>query len=48
MLGNFPSYLTNIANEQPNFLLDELENRQYYKPKGWPPFSSEIGGHPLG
>ena len=34
MLENFPSYITNLA--------DEIENRRYYKQRGRPPYSSAM------
>ena len=42
MLDNFPSYLKNIAEEHPESILTELEKRQYYKPKGRPPYSTQV------
>ena len=39
MLENFPSYITNLADGNPYSLLDEIENRRYYKPRGRPPYS---------
>ena len=40
MLENFPSYIKNLADVNPYSLLDEIENRRHYKPKGRPPYSS--------
>ena len=40
MLENFPSYIKNLADVNPYSLLDEIENRRRYKPRGRPPYSS--------
>ena len=42
MLENFPNYIKNSAEEHPYSILDELRKRQHYKPKGRPPYSSEL------
>ena len=42
MLFNFPAYLANQAENNPNSILDELRSRQCLKPKGRPPYSPEV------
>ena len=42
MLENFPSYIKSTASEHPLPILDELQKRQFFKPKGRPPFSVEM------
>ena len=42
MLGNFPAYIANAAQDHPFSILEELRKRQHYKPKGRPPFSSQL------
>jgi len=40
---NFPSYLRSFEEIQKEFaILHELNERQYYKPKGGPPYSSSL------
>ena len=41
MLENFPTYIKNIV-EDPYWILNELQKRQHYKPKGHPPFSADL------
>ena len=42
MLENFPQYMKNVVEEHPNSILQELQKRQYYKPKGRHSFSVEL------
>ena len=47
MISNFPPYLKNIAEERNSdegsmSILDELEQRKHYKPKGRPPYSAAL------
>ena len=45
MLHNFPAYLRNVAadnNGSDCSILEELERRKHYKPKGRPPYSASI------
>ena len=47
MIGNFPSYLRNVAEDKSNddgsmSILDELEQRKYYHRKGRPPYSAAL------
>jgi len=42
MLENFSSYISNFAIENHNELLEELTQRQFYKPKGRPPCSAAM------
>ena len=42
MLENFPSYIKNLVDGNACTLLDEIENRRYYKPRGRPPYFSAI------
>lgn len=43
MLENFPSYLTNTAEQHPPTILDELQKRQMYNnPNGQLPYSPEV------
>ena len=41
-LEEFPKYMKGIAGNSEYSILNELEKRKHYKPKGRPPFSSEI------
>ena len=41
-LEEFPKYIKGIAGNSEYSILNELEKRKHYKPKGRPPFSSEI------
>ena len=41
-LENFPPYIRNTAVENDNELLQELTERQYYQPKGRPPYSANM------
>ena len=47
MLQNFPVYLSNKADEMSNNILEELQRRQHYKPKGQPPYSAEMRRYAL-
>ena len=40
MIENFPTYIKNV--EDPYLILNELQKRQRYKPKGSPPFSADL------
>lgn len=42
MLLNFPAYIRTNATENQQLLLDELKQRELYKPKGRPPFSASM------
>ena len=42
MLKNFPNYLQNLNKNDEKDLIQELQKRQYYKPKGRPPYSSKM------
>ena len=42
MLENLPSQIRNVAFDNYNELLDELNKRQFLKPKGRPPYSVEM------
>ena len=42
MLDNFPAYINNRASEMPQDILQEMEKIQYIKPKGRPPYSSQL------
>ena len=42
MLENFPTYIKNVAEEDPFSISNELQKRQHYKPKGCPPFSADL------
>ena len=42
MLENFPTYIKNVVEEDPYLILNELQKRQHYKPKGCPPFSADL------
>jgi hypothetical protein len=42
MLENFPAYIRNVAIDNHNELLDELNKRQFFKPKGRPPYSAAM------
>ena len=42
MLINLAPYIRNFSEQNPYSLIEELENRRNYKPKGHPPFSSEM------
>ena len=42
MLQNLPGYIRNKTEEHSNSILDELQQRQYYKPKGRPPYSAKM------
>ena len=42
MLQNLPGYIRNKSEEHSNSILDELQQQQYYKPKGRPPYSAEM------
>ena len=42
MLENLPAYIRNVAVETPYTLLDEMNARRNYKPKGRPPFSAAM------
>ena len=49
MLGNLPTHIRNVAFDNYNEFLDELNKRQFLKPKGKPPYSVEMircGLHP--
>ena len=41
-LQNFPAYLRNTNENISKSLLSELFQRQYYKPKGRPPYSADM------
>ena len=42
MLENLPDHIHNVAFHNYNELLDELNKRQFLKPKGRPPYSVEM------
>ena len=42
MLENFPPYIRSTAIENQQVLLDELKQRELYKPTGRPPFSASM------
>ena len=42
MLENFPTCIKNVVEEDPYSILNELQKRQHYKPKGRPPFSADL------
>ena len=42
MLENVPAHIRNVAFDNCNELLDELNKRQFLKPKGRPPYSVEM------
>ena len=42
MLENFPNYLQNLNKNDENDLIQELQKRQRYKPKGRPSYSSKM------
>ena len=42
MLENFPTYIKNVVEEDPYSILNELQKRQHYKPKGRSPFSADL------
>ena len=42
MLENFPNYLQNLNKNDENDLIQELQKRQHYKPKGRPPYASKM------
>ena len=42
MLENFSNHLQNVNKNDENDLIQELQKRQQYKPKGRPPYSSKI------
>ena len=42
MLENFPRYIRSAAIENQQVLLDELKQKQLYKPTGRPPFSASM------
>ena len=42
MLENLPTHIRNVAFDNYNALLDELNKRQFLKPKGRPPYSVEM------
>ena len=42
MLENFPAYIRNTALTNHNTILDEIKNRELYKPQGRPPYSAEM------
>ena len=41
-LENFPEYIRNTATDNYNGLLNELSQRNLYKPQGRPPYASVI------
>ena len=41
-LVNFPSYIRNTAVENHNSILKEFKEKQFYRPKGRPPYSAEM------
>ena len=47
MLENLPAHIRNVAFDNYNELLDELNKRQLLKPKRRPPYSVEIIHHGL-
>ena len=42
MLENFPNYLQNLNKNDENDLIQELQKRQHYKPKGRPSYSFKM------
>ena len=42
MLENLPAYIGNVVFDNYNELLDEINKRQFIKPKGRPPYSVEM------
>ncbi|MEO0684954.1 MAG: hypothetical protein AAFY76_07890, partial [Cyanobacteria bacterium J06649_11] len=42
ILLNFPAYIRTTATENQQLLLDELKQRELYKPRGRPPFSASM------
>ena len=42
MLENFPNYLQNFNKNDENDMIQELQKRYHYKPKGRPPYSSKM------
>ena len=42
MLENLPAYIRNVVFDNYNELLDEINKRQFIKPKGRPPYSVEM------
>ena len=42
MLINLAPYIRNVSEQNPYSLIEKIENRRNYKPKGHYPFSSEI------
>ena len=42
MLENLPAYIRNVATETPFTILDELNERKNFKPKGRPPYSAAM------
>ena len=41
-LENFPAYIRNTATDNYNELLNELNQRNFYKPQGRPPYASVV------
>ena len=41
-LENFPAYIQNTATDNYNELLNELNQRNFYKPQGRPPYSASM------
>ena len=41
-LKNFPAHIRNTANDNYNELLNELNQRNFYKPQGRPPYSGLV------
>ena len=41
-LENFPTYIQNTATDNYNELLNELNQRNLYKPQGRPPYASVV------
>ena len=41
-LENVPSYIGNFAIENHNEILEKITQRQFYKPKGRPPYSATM------
>ena len=42
MLEKFSTYIKNVVEEDPYSILNELQKRGHYKPKGRPPFSADL------
>ena len=42
VLEHFPSYIENVAADNPYPLLDEIKNRRHYKARGRRPYSSAM------